>query len=82
MRTAKLRKWGGSVALPIPPSALRILGLEANDEVSLDVTDGRMVVSPTRKKFTFDDLLAEHRLVRLEGGAEWLDFPSLPSEEV
>jgi len=81
MQTAKLRKWGGSVALPIPPSALRTLGLEANDEVSLDVADGRLIISPTRK-FTFDDLLAEHRLLRLDRDTEWLDLPSLPSEEV
>lgn len=80
METAKLRKWGGSVALPIPPSALRALGLGANDEVSLDVADGRMVISPTRR-FSFDELLAEHRLLKLEQDRLWLEFPGLPSEE-
>lgn len=80
METAKLRKWGGSVALPIPPSALRALGLEANDEVSVDVADGRLVISPARK-FTFEELLAEHRLLKLGQDRGWLEFPSLPSEE-
>ena len=80
METAKLRKWGGSVALPIPPSALRALGLEANDEVSLDVADGRLVVAPTRK-FTFEELLAEHRLLKLDRDRKWLEFRNLPSEE-
>jgi len=80
METAKLRKWGGSIALPIPPSTLRTLGLEANDEVSLEVSGGRLMVSPTRK-FTFEELLAEHRLLQFPHDREWLEFSSLPSEE-
>ncbi len=80
MQTAKLRKWGGSIALPIPPSTLKTLGLEANDEVSLEVSDGRLMVAPTRK-FTFKQLLAEHRLLKLQLDREWLEFSSLPSEE-
>lgn len=80
MQTAKLRKWGGSIALPIPPSTLKTLGLEANDEVSLEVADGRLMVAPTRK-FTFEELLAEHRLLQLPRDGEWLEFPDLASEE-
>lgn len=80
MQTAKLRKWGGSIALPIPPSTLKTLGLEANDEVSLEVSDGRLMVAPTRK-FTFEELLAEHRLLKLAQDGEWLDFADLPSEK-
>ncbi len=79
MQTAKLRKWGGSVALPIPPSVLKTMGLQANDEVSLDLSDGRMVVTPTTK-YTFEGLLAEHQLLKLETDCEWLEFPQLPSE--
>ena len=80
MQTAKLRKWGGSVALPIPPSALKTMGLQANDEVSLEFSDGRLVIAPTTK-YTFEHLLAEQRLLKLEPDREWLDFPALPSEE-
>jgi antitoxin component of MazEF toxin-antitoxin module len=80
MQTAKLRKWGGSIALPIPPSTLKTLGLEANDEVSLEVSGGRLMVARARK-FTFEELLAEHRLLKLPHDRKWLEFPSLPSEE-
>lgn len=80
MQTAKLRKWGGSIALPIPPSTLKTLGLEANDEVSLEVSEGRLMVARARK-FTFEGLLAEHRLLKLPRDREWLEFPSLASEE-
>jgi len=80
MDIIKLRKWGGAVALPIPPSALGALGLKANDEVSVDVADGRLVVSPARR-FTFEGLLAEHRLLKLDRDRRWLEFRSLPSEE-
>ena len=80
MQTAKLRKWGGSVALPIPPSTLRTLGLRANDEVSLEVSEGRLMVAPTRK-FSFEELLTEHRRLKIGTDREWLEFPSLPSEK-
>ena len=80
MQTAKLRKWGGSIALPIPPSTLKTLGLEANDEVSLEISDGRLMVTRARK-FTFEELLAEHRLLKLPRDREWFEFSSLPSEE-
>jgi len=80
MDTIKLRKWGGSVALPIPPSALGALGLKANHDVSVEVADGRLVVSLTRK-FTFKGLLAEHRLLKLDQDRKWLESRSLPGEE-
>lgn len=80
METAKLRKWGGSIALPIPPGTLRTLGLKANDEVSMEISDGRLMVASTHK-FTFEELLAEHRSLQLAHDREWLEFSSLPSEE-
>jgi antitoxin component of MazEF toxin-antitoxin module len=81
MLTSTLRNWGGSVALPIPKKLLASLGLVAGAEVSLDISDGRLVISPART-FTFEQLLAEQKALKLDLDREWLDFPALPSEEV
>ena len=81
MLTATLRNWGGSVALPIPKKLLTALGLQAGAEVSLDVNNGKLVMAPARA-YTFEQLLSEHKALKLDIDHEWLEFPSLPSEEV
>lgn len=81
MLTATLRNWGGSVALPIPKKLLTALGLQAGAEVSLDVSNGQLVMAPAHA-YTFEQLLSEHKALKLDVDHEWLDFPALPSEEV
>lgn len=80
MLTATLRNWGGSVALPIPKKLLTALGLQAGAEVSLDISNGQLVMAPART-YTFEQLLAEHKALKLDVDHEWLDFPALPGEE-
>ena len=80
MLTATLRNWGGSVALPIPRKLLAALGLQVGAEVSLDVRNGQLVIAPAHA-YTFEQLLAEHKTLKLDVDREWLDFPALPSEE-
>ena len=80
MLTATLRNWGGSVALPIPKKLLATLGLEAGAEVSLDISNGQLVIARAQS-YSFEQLLAEHKALKLDVGHEWLDFPALPSEE-
>ena len=79
MLIATLRKWGGSVALPIPPAILSSLGLHSGAEVSLSISDGRLVIEPAHK-YSFEELLAQHKALGLETDREWLEFPALPSE--
>lgn len=79
MLTATLRNWGGSVALPIPRKLLAALGLQVGAEVSLDVSNGQLVIAPARA-YTFEQLLAEHKALKLDVDREWLDFPALPGE--
>lgn len=80
MLTATLRNWGGSVALPIPRKLLAALGLQVGAKVSLDVSNGQLVIAPAHA-YTFERLLAEHKALELDVDREWLDFPALPSEE-
>ena len=80
MLTATLRKWCGSVALPIPPPILSSLGLHSGATVSLSISDGRLVIEPARK-YSFEELLAQHKALGLHPDREWLEFPALPSEQ-
>lgn len=81
MLTATLRNWGGSVALPIPKKILSVLGLQAGAEVSLEVHNGQLMIASVHA-YSFEQLLAEHKALKLDADPEWLDFPALPSEGV
>ena len=82
MMTATLRSWGGSVALPIPKTLLSLAHLEVGHEVTLDVKDGQIVIAASRPKFTLQQLMAEHKALKLPRDDAWLDFDDLPSEGV
>ena len=58
MHTATLRAVGGSVSVSLPRQMLRTLGLEAGASVAVTIEDGRLVLSPTRPRYSLDDLLA------------------------
>ena len=79
MLTATLRTWGGSVALPIPKKVLALAKLAAGHEVGIAVEAGNIVISPMRRH-TFDELLAEHRKLRLARDASWLDSKPVGGE--
>ena len=82
MNTATLRNWGGSVALPIPRNLLAMLGLEAGKQVDLDVQDGNIIIEAAKPKYTMEQLIKEHKALKLPKNKAWLDFEDLPSERV
>jgi len=75
MHTAKLYTQGGSVALTIPRPLLSSIGLKSGEQVSIE-TDGKcLVISPARKKYTLDELLAGMKEGDLPRDAEWENMP-------
>ena len=58
MHTATLRAIGGSFSVTLPRQLLRTLGLDAGASVSVAVDGGRLVLTPTRPKYTLDELLS------------------------
>lgn len=82
MNTATLRNWGGSVALPIPRSLLSLLGLDAGQEVDMDVQDGKIIIQPAKPKYSLDQLMKEHKALKLPKDKAWLEFEDLPSERM
>ena len=82
MNSATLRNWGGSVALPIPRNLLAMLSLEAGKVVDIDVQDGRIIIQAAKPKYSFEQLRAEHKALKLPKDAAWLDFEDLPAERI
>lgn len=58
MHTATLRAVGGSVSVTLPRQMLRTLGLAAGASVAVTVEDGRLVLSPSRPRYSLAELLA------------------------
>jgi len=58
MHTSPLRAVGGSISVTPPRQMLRILGLAAGALVAVTLEDRRLVLSPTRPRYTLPDQLA------------------------
>jgi antitoxin component of MazEF toxin-antitoxin module len=74
MKTATLRKSGGSLILAVPAFFAETNHLSAGDQVELTIEGQSMIVRPTRRRlprYTLAQLLDEH-----EG-----DIPRLPEWE-
>ena len=55
----RIQKWGNSLALRIPKSFAREVGMDNETTVEMSLVDGKLVVSPVVKpKPSLEDLLA------------------------
>ena len=56
--TAAIAKWGNSLAVRIPQAIAEQMQIQAGSEISMDIIDGKIVLTPhRRKKYTLDELL-------------------------
>jgi antitoxin MazE len=53
----KIQKWGNSLGLRIPKSLAEDTGIEVGTTVDLTVRDGKLVISPARRRYALGDLL-------------------------
>lgn len=67
-----IAKWGNSLALRLPRHIIDEVKLAEGSPVDLSVKDGMVVVTPVRKKFKLDELLAqmtdEHKIAEVDWG--------------
>jgi antitoxin MazE len=57
--TARIQKWGNSLAVRIPKAFAVEAGLAANSLVEIRLVEGRVVLLPvTSRRYALDDLLA------------------------
>ena len=54
----KFAKWGNSVALRVPAKVAEALGITPGSVADLDMKRDRLVVTPRRRAYRLDDLLA------------------------
>lgn len=56
--TAAIAKWGNSLAIRIPQAIAEQVQIQAGSEISMDIIDGKIVLTPHRqRKYTLDELL-------------------------
>jgi antitoxin MazE len=55
---AKIQRWGNSLAVRIPMSLARALGLHDQSAVALRLDEGSIVIEPLRPTPTLEELLA------------------------
>jgi antitoxin component of MazEF toxin-antitoxin module len=85
MTTATLRNWGGSVALPIPPSLLGLMGFSSGQKMQFTVQKDGLLVKPVKAdkpQYTLAQLMREHEAMNFHINTDWLDAPELVSEQV
>ena len=57
--TGKISKWGNSLGLRIPKTAVESLGLSDNDIVDIETKGKKLVIKPARKQFTLEKIFEE-----------------------
>jgi antitoxin MazE len=56
--TTAIAKWGNSLAVRIPQAIAEQVKIQAGSEINIDIIDGKIVLTPhRRKKYTLDELL-------------------------
>jgi antitoxin ChpS len=83
MTTAKLRKVGGSVMLPVPPAILLMADLAAGSTVEITLTGKVLEIKAAeRPRYVLEQLLAEsdYSKPRSAEEQEWLDAPPVGRE--
>ncbi len=85
MHTVKLRAVGGSVMFAIPKPMLEGLGLHANQQVGVSISDGRIVIEPKAKpRYTLAELMAQCEFEEpiTAEDREWLAAPAIGREVI
>ena len=57
----QIAKWGNSAAVRLPKAVLDALGLELGETLDIAVDGRTLLLSPTRRRVTVDEIVAEMR---------------------
>lgn len=59
---SSVKRWGNSPAVRIPATLMQALNLNIDDEVKIDLVDGKLIIEPVRKEpvFTLAELVKRH----------------------
>lgn len=71
MSQLAIAKWGNSLAVRLPRHVVQDAKLTEGQPVELSVRDGVVVVTPVRKKFKLDELLAQASEQNRQAEVDW-----------
>jgi antitoxin MazE len=66
-----VNNWGNSLGLRIPQPVANEVGFTAGTTVSIHAVNGTIVISPVKKKYTLDELLAGVTPELIGGEYDW-----------
>jgi antitoxin MazE len=69
--TIVINKWGNSLGVRIPQPVANQLGFTAGTIVTMEVVDNKIVISPVKKKYQLDELLAGITPESIDGEYDW-----------
>lgn len=70
--SARLARWGNSLAVRIPRSVAEVARLREGDAVAMSVAkDGAVTIRPTRKRLTLDQLMEGFDRKTRHGETDW-----------
>lgn len=67
----EIAKWGNSLALRLPRHVVLGADLKEGTPVRVEVREGQLVITPTRKKFKLAELLAQMTPDTKHGETNW-----------
>lgn len=77
--SAKIQKWGNSLGIRIPKAVIEKMNLSENSEVEIEHKNGAIIIFPTKRQFSIDDLINQiskenihhEEDVKIEGNEVW-----------
>ena len=59
-KTAKITRWGNSQGIRLPKEILNMLSLNVGDNLSIDISNKEITLSPIKSELKFADLFANY----------------------
>lgn len=56
---SSVKRWGNSPAVRIPATLMQALNLNIDDEIKIDLSEGKLIIEPVKKEpvFTLEELV-------------------------
>jgi antitoxin MazE len=67
----QIGKWGNSLAVRLPSTYAKDLGLTEGMDVDVSVVNGGLLLSPPKKQYSLDELIAQITPENLHEETDW-----------
>jgi len=68
-----VKRWGNSPAIRIPATLMQALNLNIDDEIKIDLVDGKLIIEPVKQEvgYSLEELLEGVTEENLHDPVEW-----------